>query len=218
MTESTPAIDESTLPNSAGSSVEIKSENIPLDYNEQNQENAQSLLPQQNRFDIFISHASWLDKAEQVDGIQVLPGEFEFVNELVILLQEAPYNYRVYVDFINNRNRDWHLFISSLKASNFGVFICSPRYNYRFGTGNSFIAEECEYFVAMRKHGYKHEIPIIFGINSFDYDKQSPFFSVNFRIDGHYDDLLKSTESASIVKKAIVEKIDKYIKDDSPSH
>ena len=170
----------------------------------------------QNDYHIFISHASSND--ETSTGVKQLQGEHEYVLMIAKKLGTDPFNYRVFLDLLEKPFPDQSTIVLAYKNSKFGLFICSPRFNARYGENSGYVLrKEVTHFQSLESEGIKCIIPVILGTDKLKFTKESPFESLDFRVDGRYDDLLKNSFNYDLVIEEICLDIHKFIQSSRPN-
>ena len=154
----------------------------------------------------FISHAS-LSSQKTESERQLLEGEADYVRLLVEKLEKYKLN-STYVDYRDNPNFEFSVFHAALKTSQYGVFICSPRFKDRYLSDSaSFLKEEVKHFWTLKNthHQPERQIPIMFGLELIDYDS-GPFSSSDFMINAEYGKVSLKQMVDKVASK-IIEKI-----------
>lgn len=167
----------------------ISVEESTLDYgvSEGVDKNQTSAIIVNHKF--FISHASRSAKAEPGER-PPLPYEKEFVTLLVDRLEEG-YPNSTYVDYRDNPFYDFDIFHNALKTSEYGIFVCSPRFKDRYlNESSAFIMKEVQQFWEYKNihHQPRRQIPIKFGLKDLEYTN-GPFLLSDFVIDVEYETL-----------------------------
>jgi len=151
----------------------------------------------------FISHASSTSR-KIINERQPLDGESNFVKLLVEKLEKYKAN-STYVDYRDNPNLEFTIFHTALKSSQYGVFVCSPRFKDRYmGKNAPFLKEEVKHFWTLKNthHQPERQLPISFGLETSDYDS-GPFSSSDFMIVAEYGKIPVEQIADKVVSKII---------------
>lgn len=174
------------------------------DYSALQTGNVEDKLKPIESYVLFISHAS---RGQN----ETLPLERPFVESLVKEFKST--NVKIFIDFDEYSYPISPRINKALKASRYGLLICSPRYIKRIDQEYSYIASEYGYFKGREVRFNKPQIiPLLFGISRAEFQTIGIPLSSECEIVEAPDKLLRliDAESIKILTQKIIELISRF--------